>query len=488
MRKIQRFMDSPIDVQNEVLTEFIYQGKNTIWGKEHNFDEIHDTQSFANNMPISTYDDLFPYIDRMMHGEPNVLWPNVCQWFAKSSGTTSDKSKFIPVTPGMLKNAHVKSSWDTVTIMYNNRPNSKVFQNKNLILGGSIERFAPHPDTRFGDVSAIMLYNMPKIGKPFYAPDFQTALMPNWDQKLEKMAKITSEENISMFGGVPSWTLILMRKILEITGKSNMMEVWPNANVYIHGGVSFDPYRSQFEELFPSDDFQYMEVYNASEGYFGIQNDPKDDSMLLLLDNGVYYEFIDMSTYDKNNKVAIPLSEVQLHKNYAMVITTESGLWRYEIGDTVMFTSAIPYKFKITGRTKHFINVFGEEVMVSNTDKAISITCAKHDCQIAEYSVGPVYIKGEEKGGHEWVIEFEKSPTDINIFAKDLDQNLQNINSDYEAKRYMNLALNPLIINEVPKGHFYQWMENRKKLGGQNKVPRLSNTRDYIDALLSINN
>ncbi len=486
MHKIQYSMDHPLEIQRSLLNNLIYNAKNTHWGIKHDFDNIHNYEDFCRSVPISVYDDLFPYIDRMMHGESDILWFDNCEWFAKSSGTTSDKSKFIPVTPQMLKNGHTKSNWDVVTFLYDNFSESKIFQNKNLVLGGSLERFEPYPKTRFGDVSAVMLYNMPKLGRPFYAPDFHTALMSNWDEKLEKIANITSKENISMFGGVPSWTLILLRKILEITGKNNMFEVWPNADVYIHGGVNFEPYREQFKDLFPSKDFKYMEIYNASEGYFGIQNDFSKDDMLLLLDNAVYYEFIEMSDYNNGNKKAINLADVEVNTNYAMLISTESGLWRYEIGDTIMFTSVKPYKFKITGRTKHFINVFGEEVMVSNTDKAINMTCRNMKCQIAEYTVAPIFIENNNKGGHEWVVEFENPPVDISAFASLLDKNLQAVNSDYEAKRYKDMALKSLKLNVVPKGHFYKWMEKRNKLGGQNKVPRLCNSRRFVEELLNL--
>ena len=406
-------------------------------------------------------------------------------WYAKSSGTTSSKSKFIPVPKENLRRNHIKGSWDAVTLMYHERKDSKIFERKNLVMGGSLTNYENNPMTTYGDISAIMLYNMPIVGRPFYTPDFQTALLPNWDEKIAKMVKICGQEDVNMFGGVPTWTIVLFRKILESTGKDNMLEVWPDVKAYIHGGVGFEPYREQFKQFIPSDDFCYMEVYNASEGYFAIQNDFMSDDMLLLLDNGVFYEFLPMTEYGKKDAKTLSLQDVELDVNYAMVISTNAGLWRYIIGDTVKFTSLSPFKIKITGRTKHYINAFGEEVMVRNTDKALALATKAFDVKAIDYTVAPVYFAEGSQGRHQWLIEFENPPADLEAFSIRLDRELQAANSDYEAKRYKSMALENLTVDILPRQSFYKWMAMRGKLGGQNKVPRLSNNRKYVDEILS---
>jgi len=484
-RQIEHFMKNPHEVQARLLRELISEGVSTEYGVTHGIEHVNDEYQFAKNLPLTTYEDLKPYIERMMLGEKSVLWPGQVRWYSKSSGTTSDKSKFIPVSRNNLKHGHIKSSWDVVTLLYHNNPDSKIFAHKNLVMGGSVSRHKPFPETRFGDISAVMLENMPAIGRPFYTPDFQTAVLPNWDEKIEKMVEQCTNENVAMFGGVPTWTIVLFRKILEVTGKSNIKEVWPEVQTYVHGGVAFDPYREQFKKFLPFDDMNYVEVYNASEGYFAIQNDAKSNDMLLLLDNGSYYEFIPMTDFGTDREKAIPLADVEIGINYALVVSTTSGLWRYQPGDTVSFTSTSPYKIKITGRTKHFINVFGEELMVCNTDKALGMTMNEmHSC-VADYTVAPIFIEGEEgKGGHEWIIEFDEMPDNIQRFQQLLDLNLQKVNSDYEAKRYKDMALNELKLNVVPKGTFFNWMKSRGKVGGQNKVPRLSNSRNHLEDIL----
>lgn len=486
-KQIEYFMLHPIEVQERLFRELIDQGLETSYGRSHGIDRVQDQSDYAKMIPLATYDQLKPHIDRMMHGEADVLWPGKINWFSKSSGTTSDKSKFIPVSQTNLKNGHFKGSWDVVTLLYHNKPESQIFAEKNLVMGGALSQFAAHPEIRYGDISAIMLENMPAIGRPFYTPDFETALLPNWDEKIERMVKICSKENITMFGGVPTWTIVLFRKILEYTGKSNILEVWPNVQTYVHGGVAFGPYREQFKKFIPTDDFNYIEVYNASEGYFAIQDDLGVNDMLLLLDNGNYYEFIPMSNFNDENPKAISLSDVKTGVNYALVVTTTSGLWRYQPGDTIMFTSTNPYKIRITGRTKHFINVFGEEIMVSNTDKALMLACQESGATVADYMVAPVFIEGDEgKGGHEWAIEFLQNPADLEVFAKRLDLHLQSVNSDYEAKRYKDMALLQIKVNAVPSGTFQKWMRQRGKVGGQNKVPRLSNERKYLEQILTM--
>ncbi len=420
-----------------------------------------------------------------MHGEKDILWKGQVKWFSKSSGTTNDKSKYIPVSRENLHQCHLKGSHDALTMWYNSKPYSKIMSNsKGLIMGGSLEYFEPYPDTKVGDVSAIMLHHMPFYGKYFYTPTMEIALMKDWEQKIELMAEMSVKENVTNISGVPTWTIVLFRKMMEITGKSNMLEVFPNFEIYYHGGVSFLPYRQQFEEFFPGQEVQYRENYNASEGFFAAQVDASTDDMLLLLDNGVFYEFIPMPEFGKEGAQVLAIDEVELDTNYALVISTNAGLWRYIIGDTIKFTSLYPHRIKITGRTKHFINVFGEEVMVENTDKALALSCEACQARISEYSVGPIYLS-EGKGGHEWLIEFEQAPSDLEHFRNLLDQQLQALNSDYEAKRYKDIALQKLKLHSLPPGSFHAWLKARGKYGGQNKIPRLSNSREHIEALLA---
>lgn len=484
-KNIEHFMKHPHEVQRNLLKQLIETSRHTEWGRTFDFKTIRKPETFAERIPVQDYDSLKPYIQRMMYGEKDVLWGGQVRWFSKSSGTTSDKSKFIPVSTQNLKECHIKGTWDTMTLFYHNRPDARQFELKSMIMGGSLQRFEPYPRTMIGDVSAVMMQNMPLVGRPFFMPDIKTALISEWETKLELLAQAGAKEpNVVMIGGVPTWTVVLFRRILEITGKSNMLEVWPHFQVYIHGGVSFTPYHKQFAEFFPSQQVSYQEIYNASEGYFGIQNDFKVDDMLLLLANGIYYEFLPMEEWGKEFPKSVPLWEVQPGKNYALVISTNSGLWRYTPGDTVQFTSVNPYKIRITGRTKQFVNAFGEEVMVENTDKAIAETCRECDAIVSEYTVAPVYFKSNGKGGHEWIIEFEKKPADLEKFANLLDTNLQKVNSDYEAKRYRSMALERLKLRAVPAGTFHNWLRSKGKLGGQNKVPRLSNNRQHIEEIL----
>jgi hypothetical protein len=468
------------------MNKLIQTAQSTEFGKKHSFRIIRSYEQFKKQIPISDYEGLKPYIQRMMHGEKDILWTGRVKWFSKSSGTTSDKSKFIPVSKENLFGNHIKGSWDTLANMYHHTPDLPLFKCKSLVMGGSLEKFEPYPNTRIGDISAIMIHHMPGIGRPFYLPSFEVALMSDWEKKIELTAReVLEEKNLVMFGGVPTWNLVLFRKILEYTGASNLLEVWPNLKAYIHGGVGFEPYRQQFKQLIPSDDFIYMEVYNASEGYFAVSHHPGDSDLLLLIDNGIFYEFIPMSDYTMGNMdSAVPLTGVKKDINYAMVISSNSGLWRYVPGDTVRFTSLDPYKIKIVGRTQQFINAFGEEVVVANTDQALAMTCKDHQVVVKDYTVAPIYIGIMGQGGHQWLIEFEKSPKNPEAFAVDLDTNLQKLNSDYEAKRSNNLALYPLQVQSVPSGTFFNWMKSKGKLGGQNKVPRLSNHRKVVEDIL----
>jgi GH3 auxin-responsive promoter len=487
-KHIEAYMREPHRIQEQWLKQFITANKATEIGKIYDFKSIKNYQDFARRLPIKDYEYFKPFIERMMYGERDVLWNGQTRWFSKSSGTTNDKSKFIPVTPQNLRQCHIRGTWDAMSIMYQNNPDSLCFSEKTVLMGGSVQPFAPFPQSQIGDVSAIMMQHFPEVGKPFMTPDFDTLIMPNFEEKLERMAHILPKENLVMLGGVPTWTVVLIRRILEITGKNNLLEVWPDLEAYMHGGVSFAPYREQFKKFIPKENFAYQEIYNASEGFFAIQDEHKADDMLLLLDNGIFYEFLPVGEWEKEDPQAIPLHEVQEGVNYALVITTNSGLWRYLPGDTVCFTSTAPYKIKITGRTKQFVNAFGEEVMVSNTDKALAEACFSMEAAVSEYTVAPVYFEENGKGRHEWIVEFDRPPHDIALFNTVLDENLQRVNSDYEAKRHRNLALDCLLLRIVPKGTFYKWLKSKGKIGGQNKVPRLANHRGYVEDILKFTN
>lgn len=483
---IEKFMAFPHETQDRIFNYLIRKASRTAWGKKYGYEKIKSYSDFRTQVPVSVYDDLNPFIKRMMNGEKDVLWPGSIKMFAKSSGTTEDKSKYIPVSRENLKGCHIKGGWDASSILYRYNPASQVFASKGLILGGSLQPWPDNPDIMVGDVSALMISNIPAVGRPFVTPDIKTALLPDWNEKIPLLAQMASRENVAGFGGVPSWLLILFRRILDITGKRDLTEVWPGLEVFFHGGVNFTPYRKQFEALIPKDDFLYFNVYNSTEGYFAIQDKvgSKDDDMLLLLNSNVFYEFMPFQQLGNEYPDTFSLLDVETGVNYAIIVNSNAGLWRYMIGDTVEFTSLNPYRIRITGRTKHFINVFGEEVMVSNTDKAIDKALQKHDAIIEEYTVGPVFPEKDKKGGHQWIIEFVKEPADLKEFQKDLDLALQAANSDYEAKRYNSYVMDELKIIPAPKGTFYNWMKSRGKLGGQNKVPRLSNDRKYIDMLL----
>ncbi len=484
-KSIRRFMREPEKVQNELLRSLIQSAKHTEWGRRHGYQDIRDAHTFARQVPLQEYEDLKPFITRMMQGEKDVLWHGQVRWFSKSSGTTNDKSKFIPVSNQSLKSCHIRGTWDTMTLFYHNRPDARQFEAKSMLMGGSLAPFPDYPKTMIGDVSAIMIRNMPYVGRPFFIPSFEVALMPEWEEKMEHLALAgIRERDVVMVGGVPTWTVVLFRRMLELTGKEHMLEIWPNFQGYIHGGVSFTPYRKQFQAFFPSETVSYQEIYNASEGYFAVQDDFSGDGLLLLLNNGIYYEFIPMAQWGAADPQAIPLHAVREGENYALVISTNGGLWRYLPGDTVTFVSTRPYRIKITGRTKQFVNAFGEEVMVDNTDQALAKTCSILGVSVAEYTVAPVYFDNQEKGSHQWLIEFAKEPDDLERFTRMLDQELQKVNSDYEAKRYRDMALQQLTVRPVPIGTFLEWMRSRGKFGGQHKVPRLSNDRKVVNAIL----
>lgn len=489
LHQIELFIKYPHDVQRELFFKLIEAAKDTEWGRKYGYASIKTTGDFKNQVPLQDYDSIKSFILRMKQGEQNLLWPSEIKWFAKSSGTTSDKSKFIPVSKESLEDCHYKGGKDMLAMYLNQRPESKLFSGKGLVVGGANQINPFNSDSYYGDLSAIIIKNLPFWAEYLRTPDLSIALMSEWEEKLEKMARSTAWEDVSNISGVPSWTLVLLKRILEITGKKNIHEVWPNLELYIHGGVSFTPYREQFRKLIPSAKMNYMETYNASEGFFGIQDDLGKDEMLLMLDYGIYYEFLPMSDFDvlpgtgKNYKT-LSLEEVQKNTNYALIISTNAGLWRYVIGDTIRFTSLNPFKIQITGRTKSFINAFGEELIRDNAEKALEDACRRTGAVIREYTAAPIFMDDNDKGGHEWLIEFESAPEDLKKFSELLDEKLKEVNSDYEAKRHKDLALRAPLVRSVPEGTFYKWMKKKGKLGGQNKVQRLSNDRRLVDDIL----
>ena len=484
LQQINWYKLYPQDIQNEVLFQLVKECSNTEWGKKYSFETISSIEDFQKQVPLNDYDSLKPYIDRIRDGEQNILWHTPIKWFAKSSGTTNDKSKFIPVSREALENCHFRGGRDTVLLYNHNYTDSGLWKGKSLVLGGSHQISKISMDSYFGDLSAILIQNMPFWAQFYRTPDLSIALMDEWEEKIQKIAEITSEERVVSIAGVPSWTLVLLKKMLEMQGKTSVLDIWPNLELFVHGGVSFAPYREQFKSIIPSDKMRYMETYNASEGFFAIQDNPASDDMLLMLDVGVFYEFIPLENIHNPNPEACILSDVELGKVYALIITTNSGLWRYIIGDTIIFTSKNPYKIKIVGRIKHFINAFGEELMVDNAEQALAEACKRTNSKICEYTAAPIYMNEEAKGGHEWLIEFEEEPKSLKQFAELLDNQLKALNSDYEAKRYKNMTLDFPKIQIAPKDTFYNWLKNKGKLGGQHKIPRLANNREYIDDIL----
>lgn len=486
LREIDTFMRDPAGVQHKQLKSLISKGYDTVFGREYGFDTITDGGSFARNVPVFDYESIEPYIERTRKGEESVIWPGRIKWYAKSSGTTGSKSKFIPVTSEGLKNCHMRGPMDIVAIYADLFPDTKVFGGKTLTLGGS-HRIEPLGDgsAMQGDLSAILIENTPKFARSMRVPKPATALIPDFEEKVKAIYKETAAQDVRSFAGVPSWNLVLMNKILEFSGKENILEVWPNMELFTHGGMNFAPYREQYKRILPSDRMRYMETYNASEGFFGIGDDLSRDDMLLMLDYGVYYEFLPMDKLS-DHSAAVPLEGVRMGVNYAMIITTCNGLWRYMIGDTVEFTSTAPYRIKITGRTKHFINAFGEEIIIDNAETALKAACEATGAAISDYTAGPVYMGDKSKGSHEWIIEFSTLPSDIEKFREALDQGLQKVNSDYEAKRFKDTTLLMPKITVAPEGTFYRWMKDLGKTGGQNKVPRLANDRKYIEQLYKV--
>ncbi len=487
IHQIDLFKKYPFDVQQEVLMQLIECGKKTEWGKRYDYENINSYQEFNEKVPLTNYEALQPYVERLLKNEQKLLWNSDVKWFAKSSGTISAKSKFIPVSKESLEGCHYKGGKDLLSLYYNQIPDRKLYKGKHLILGGSAEINYLNSDSYFGDLSAIILKNMPWWAEIRRTPAKEIALMSQWEEKIEKLATSTIKQDIYILAGVPSWTLVLCNRILEITGKSNLREVWPNLELFMHGGINFEPYREQFKKIIPFDDMNYVETYNASEGFFGIQDNFNRNELLLMLDYGVFFEFIPMQDFnDIHSTKVVQLDEVELDVNYALVITTNAGLWRYIIGDTIRFTSKHPYRFKITGRTKSFINAFGEEVVVENVEEAVRIACEKTNAKITEYTVAPRYMENSNGGSHEWLIEFNQKPNSLENFGIEIDRALKQLNSDYEAKREGNLSLLAPEIHAVDQGLFEKWLKTKGKLGGQHKIPRLSNNRVLVEELLAL--
>ncbi len=486
--QIEYFMSHSQEVQHQWLERLLYMARDTEWGKKYDFASIKNYETFKERIPLSKYENIEADINRIKAGEQNILWPSEIKWFAKSSGTTSSKSKFIPVSFESLEECHFKGGKDLLSIYCNNYPETNIFSGKSLRLGGSHSLNSIDGETYSGDLSAIIIENLPIWAEFKSTPSNKISLMNEWEKKMTKIAKTTIDEDVTSLAGVPSWMMVLLNHVLDITGKDNLLEIWPNLELYMHGGVDFTPYREQYKRLIPKEDMHYAEIYNASEGFFGIQDLTDRNEMLLMLDYGIFYEFIPMDEYKGLDSNTIPLEQVELDKNYAMVITTNAGLWRYLIGDTVKFTSVNPYRVKVSGRTKHYINAFGEEVIIENAEEALLKACKATGAEVKDFTAAPLFMQGKEKGAHEWLFEFNKQPNSLSNFIETFDKSLQEINSDYEAKRYNNMTLNPPKVHVAKDGLFYNWLKQKGKLGGQNKVPRLSNTREYIDELLELNN
>jgi hypothetical protein len=487
LKQVELFSRAPFEVQEKILiNDLVSVSANTEWGRRFDYGNIDSYEDFSRNVPLQDYNSLKPYIERTMDGEQNLLWPEPINWFAKSSGTTDDRSKFIPVSKEALLECHYKAGKDMYAVYYEINPEANLVDGKSLVLGGSHQVHQHNENCFYGDLSAVLMQNLPIWAEIKRVPSLEIALMDKWEEKIERMAQATVNQNITNVLGVPTWTVILIRRLFELTGKNNLADIWPNLELYVHGGVSFGPYRNLFKELIRSDNMHYLETYNASEGFFGIQDRLNERDLLLMLDYGIFYEFIPAEEIEKENKNIVPLEGVETDKNYAVVITTNSGLWRYQLGDTVRFTSTSPYRVQVTGRTRHFINAFGEEIIVENADKALALASQKTNAVVSDYTAAPVYFSEGGNGAHEWLIEFDAEPNDFDLFVDTLDDTLKAVNSDYEAKRHKDMALRRPIVRKLQPGTFYEWMKRRGKLGGQHKVPRLSNNRQYVEDILEI--
>ena len=489
LHQIELFMKYPHDVQAELRNQLLETAKNTEFGKQYDFSSIRDYHQFKERIPVVTYESFFPYVERLLQGEQNITWPSHIKWFAKSSGTTNAKSKFIPVSPEALEDCHFKGGKDMMAIYLNNNPDSRLFTGKYLAIGGSqqVNRLDKNASSYTGDVSAVLMKNLPVWMHFSRTPSMDIALMENWEEKVEKIAQATAFENVTSMAGVPTWTLVVLRRILEIRKANSIREVWPNLEVFFHGAVSFAPYRSLFADLIPHEDMHYVETYNATEGFFGIQDQRDAHEMLLMLDYGIFYEFIPAEDFESLTPRTYDISEVEVGKNYAVVITTNAGLWRYKIGDTIKFTSIDPYRFVISGRTKHFINAFGEELIIENAEQGITAACQATQARVENFTAAPYFMGDDgQQGCHEWIIEFTQPPANLETFVQVLDETLRRVNTDYDAKRTKDIAVTRPRVHPAAQGTFHRWMKRRGKLGGQNKVPRLSNNREYIDDILTM--
>jgi hypothetical protein len=483
--RIEQWMQNPIAAQREVLQDLVTHGQYSEIGRKYKMNKLFSVREFKKAVPIHEYNDLKPYIERLMAGEQNLLWDTPVTWFAKSSGTTSDKSKFIPITEEGLEDCHYQAAKDQLSLYYNSNPESDLLTGKGLVIGGSHQINTLNEEAHYGDLSAVLLQNTPAWSSWIRTPELSIALMDEWENKIEHLAQSTIYENVTSISGVPTWTLVLCKRILEITGKKTIKEVWPNLELYLHGGVSFTPYKEQFKKII-GEGVNYRETYNASEGFFAGQDTNDEEGMLLFLHHGIFYEFMPLEEYGKENPRTIGLGKVEFNTNYALVISTNCGLWRYLLGDTIQFTCLNPFRIKVSGRVKHFINAFGEELIIDNADKAIALACEKTNAIVNDYTAAPVYFSDHGNGAHEWLIEFEKEPNNIELFTYELDTALKTVNSDYEAKRHKDIALRLPLIKILKKGIFTSWLRNKGKLGGQHKVPRLCNNRKYIDEILAL--
>lgn len=483
--QIDLFKKYPTEVQAELFQRLVSTASLTSFGLEHKFLEIKNIQDFKKSVPIRGYEEMKPYIDRLRDGEQGVLWPSKVKWFAKSSGTTSARSKFIPVTKEALEDCHYKGGKDLIALYYGNNPNANLYGGKHLVMGGSSKITSTQHDAYSGDLSAIIIQNLPIWVELKRTPSREIALMDNWEEKIERMARSTIQDDVYMLTGVPSWTLVLIKRIMELAETDSILDVWPNLQMFMHGGVSFKPYKEQFKKLIPKDEMHYCETYNASEGFFGIQDRLDGEDLLLMLDYGIFYEFMPMSEFGKESPETVGLEDVEVGQVYALIISTNAGLWRYLIGDTIRFTSVYPFRIQVTGRTKHFINAFGEEVIIENTDTAVTHASSLTKAQVTDYTVAPIYMSGDQTGGHEWLVEFAQAPDDLERFIDLVDQKLCDLNSDYAAKRVNDLTIRRPQVRVLEEGSFYQWLKSKGKIGGQHKVPRLSNDRAFIEDILS---
>lgn len=481
--QIEHWKQFPHQAQNELMNRLLAAAGQTVWGKRHQYAYISNLKQYKKNVPIQDYDSLKPYIDSILAGTQNVLWHTPIQWMAKSSGTTSDKSKFIPLSHEAMQNCHFKGGKDIMALYCKHNPNTQLYTGKGLVLGGSHQIGHVSPHIRYGDLSAVLMQNMPVIGRYLRTPSIEVSLMDDWEQKLTRTLEQCLHERITHMAGVPTWLLVLLKRVLATMGKQHLHQQWPTMELYFHGGVSFTPYEQQFRQLFPEKHMQYWQTYNASEGFFGLQDEPFRNDMLLMLDYGIYYEFMPMSEINSSQPITLSLQEVEVGKNYALIISTNAGLWRYKIGDTIMFTDLKPYRIVVSGRTKHYINAFGEEVIIDNADKAIAHACKQTNSKVKEYTAAPIYFSEAGNGSHEWLIEFEQPPASLANFTQCLDKALQRLNSDYEAKRFNDIAMRKPVVHAVSEGTFYRWLKHRGKLGGQHKVPRLANHRKFIEGI-----